>query len=264
MTTNKIAAIDVHAHLGRRRRGDNALLDELGSADAAKVIARANMANTRWTIVSCLTGLMPRYKTDVLTGNEEAHKAVEQNPGLLYWAIVNPLETSTFEQAQRMLKNPKCVGIKFHPEEHGYKIKQQGRAIFEFAARHQVIILTHSGHENSMPEDFVSFANDFPEVTLIAAHIGCTCDGDPTHQIRAIQASKHGNIYSDTSSSQNILPGLLEHAVKEIGPERILYGTDSPLYFAPMQRARINHAEISDQAKRLILHDNAAVMFDLD
>jgi len=189
---------------------------------------------------------------------------VEQTSGLLYWVIVNPLEKPTFEQAQQMLTNPKCMGIKIHPEEHGYQIKQQGGAIFEFAARHQAIILTHSGHENSMPEDFVTFANNFPEVTLIAAHVGCTCDDDPTHQIRAIQASKHGNIYSDTSSIQNILPGLLEYAVREVGAEQILYGTDSPLYFAPMQRARINHAEISDQAKRLILHDNAAAIFDLD
>ena len=52
----------------------------------------------------------------------------------------------------------------------------RGRAIFEFAAEHRAIILTHSGEENSLPEDFVPFANDYPEVRLILAHIGCTIE----------------------------------------------------------------------------------------
>jgi uncharacterized protein len=42
-----------------------------------------------------------------------------------------------------------------------------------------------------------------------------------------------------------------------VGADHILYGTDSPLYFAPMQRARIEHAEMPDEAKRSILRDNA-------
>ena len=80
------------------------------------------------------------------------------------------------------------------------------------------------------------------------------------HAIKAIQAGKHGNVFTDTSSSTNISPGQIEFAVQEVGPERILYGTDSPLYFAPMHRTRIELAEISDEAKRLILHDNAAAL----
>ena len=59
------------------------------------------------------------------------------------------------------------------------------------------------------------------------------------------------------------MSSLIEWAVKEIGAEHILYGTDSPLYFAPMQRARIDNAGISDREKRLILHDNAAAIFGL-
>ena len=70
-------------------------------------------------------------------------------------------------------------------------------------------------------------------------------------------------MYVDTSSSKNIIPGLLEWAVQEIGAGRILYGTDSPLYFAPMQRARIEHAEIDKAAKRRILHDNATELLAL-
>jgi len=40
---------------------------------------------------------------------------------------------------------------------------------------------------------------------------------------------------------------LIEWAVSEVGAQHILYGTDSPLYFAPMQRARVDNADISDK-----------------
>jgi predicted TIM-barrel fold metal-dependent hydrolase len=45
--------------------------------------------------------------------------------------------------------------------------------------------------------------------------------------------------------------------VAEIGADRILFGSDTPLYFTAMQRTRIDQAELSDHEKRLILRDNA-------
>jgi hypothetical protein len=93
------------------------------------------------------------------------------------------------------------------------------------------------------------------------AHIGCTIDEDPGHQVHAMQQSKHGNVFADTSSAQSIVNGLIEWAVAEVGSERILYGTDTPLYSAPMQRSRIDRAEISDADKQCILRDNAMKLF---
>ena len=112
-----------------------------------------------------------------------------------------------------------------------------------------------------MPADLVAFANELPEISLILAHLGNGFDGDPTYQVRGIQGSKHGNVFVDTSSSKSIMSGLIEWAVKEVGSERILFGTDTPLYFAPMQRARIDHAAISDVDKQRILSDNATKLF---
>ncbi|MFH1007218.1 MAG: amidohydrolase family protein, partial [Candidatus Latescibacterota bacterium] len=133
----------------------------------------------------------------------------------------------------------------------------------EFAARHGAIVQSHSGEENSLPLDLVAWANEFPEVTLIISHLGCGWNEDPTLQVRAIQESKHNNVYTDTSSAKSITANLLEWAVGEIGSDRILYGTDTPLYFAPMHRARIDYAGISDQDKRSILSDNAVRLFNL-
>lgn len=259
-----LQAVDVHAHYGIYNRGVSRLVDEFMTGDAETVVARARECNTMWTVVSPLLALLPRFHGDAVAGNEEAVQVVSQTDGLLQWVVINPLQTESYAQAARMLALPRCVGIKIHPEEHGYPITQHGRALFEFAARHRAVVLTHSGEQNSLPADFVPLTHDFPEVNLILAHLGHGWDGDPSHQVRAIQANKHDNMYVDTSSSNSIMPGLIEWAVREVGADRLLYGTDTPLYFAPMQRARIDHAKIRDEEKRLILSGNAMKLLDLD
>ena len=260
MSSEKIQAIDVHAHFGKYF-GNSEIVNKLMSADADIVVQRARLANTKLTIVSPLEALMPRLNGDPVSGNVNAARIVAKTDGLLQWVVLDPTKPQTYEQAEQMLKQPKCVGIKIHPEEHGYPVTEYGIDIFEFAAKHHAIVQSHSGEEKSLPEDLVKLADDFPEMMLIISHLGCGWDGDMTHQVRAIQASKHGNLFTDTSSAKSITSNLIEWAVGEIGVERILYGTDSPLYFAPMQRARIDNADISDEDKRLILHDNAIRLF---
>jgi len=258
MSVESIQAIDVHAHFGEHAREDtHPLVNEWFSADAETVARRAARTNVCLSVVSPIAGLLPRLHGDPVAANLMASRAVSETKGLLQWVIIDPLKPETFKQAEEILPLPHCAGIKIHPEEHGYPIREHGRAIFDFAARYQALVQTHSGEANSMPEDCVPFMDDFPDVRLIVAHLGHTCDEDPTHQVRAIQRSKHGNIYADTSSAQSIKPGLIEWAVREVGAERILFGSDSPLYSVSMQRARIDRAEISDHDRRLILRENA-------
>ena len=260
-------AIDVHAHYGRYRRDEaTPLLERCMGGDAATVTARARAANTTHTVVSPLLGLMPRGRADAHAGNEETARVVEQTPGLLQWVVVDPGDPRTYDQARRMLQTPHCVGIKIHPEEHGYPIAEHGREIFKFAADLGAVIQTHSGEPNSQPMDFTPFADELPEVQLILSHLGNSgATGTALDlQVRAIQASRHGNVFTDTSSFRSILPGLIEWAVGEIGAERVLYGTDSPLYFAPSQRARIDHAELTDRQKGLILRENARRLLRID
>jgi uncharacterized protein len=60
------------------------------------------------------------------------------------------------------------------------------------------------------------------------------------------------------------MPHLFEMAVKTIGSERILFGTDFPCYFSPMQRARIDHANIDEKDKYNILRGNAMKLFAMN
>lgn len=265
MSTRDIQAIDVHAHYGTYfRRELPELTNRFASGDAETVAQRAKDNNVEWTVVSPLLGLLPRGESDATVGNDEASRLVPETDGLLQWVIIDPLRPATYEQAEHALAQPHCVGIKIHPEEHVYPITEHGRAIFEFAAKHDALILTHSGHENSLPADIVPFANDHPNVRVILAHIGCSCGADRTLQVRGIQESRHGNVYADSSSAMSIAPGLIEWAVDEVGVDRILFGTDTPLYSTSMQRARIDKAELIDDKKRMILRDNAIALLGLD
>jgi len=188
---------------------------------------------------------------------------IPETDGLLQWVIIDPERPQTFEQADQMLAHPRCVGIKIHPEEHVYSIREHGRAIFEFASRHDAVVLTHSGHEHSLPGDIVPFADDHPNVKVILAHIGCSSGADRTLQVRGVAQSRRGNVYADTSSAMSLAPGLIEWAVREIGAERVLFGTDTPGYETVMQRVRIDEAELGDNEKRMILRENAASLLEL-
>jgi predicted TIM-barrel fold metal-dependent hydrolase len=179
--------------------------------------------------------------------------------------IVNPLQPETYDQARRMLKAPWCVGIKVHPEEHSYRISDHGDALFAFFEETGVPVKAHSGCPNSLPADFVPFANRFPGARVMLAHLGNGngAGGAVDLQVRAVQVARHGNLWIDTSSARSILPHLVEWAVQEVGAERLLFGSDTPLYHVALQRERIECAEISDSAKRLILRDNAVSLFQL-
>ncbi len=263
MSVQSVQAIDVHGHYGKYDRGSPDVVNDFMTGDADVVVRRARQANTRLTIVSPLRALLPRFHGDPVAGNDEAAEVVARTEGLLQWVVIHPGVPRTYEQADAMLKQPKCVGIKVHPEEHGYPVAEKGNAIFEFAAARRAVILGHSSEQNSLAADYVRLANAFPEVRLILAHLGCGWDGDLTHQVRAIQQSRHGNVFTDTSSARSITPNLVEWAVRQVGADRILYGTDTPLYSAPMQRARIDHADLGDADKRLILCENAARLLAL-
>ena len=257
--STNIWAIDVHAHYGSCFRDEfTDLENRFKTGDAGTIVDRARRAKTELTVVSPLSGLFPRGRADAVAGNEEAARVVSEVEGLLQWVIVNPLQRETYDQAEHMLRLPKCVGIKIHPEEHRYPITEHGDALFEFAAQHGAVVLAHSGDEFSMPMDFVPFADTYPEVRMILAHLGNggQASGDPAHQVRAIQASKHDNVFTDTSSGRSLLPGLMEWAVQQVGADRVLFGTDTPLYFAASQRARIDQADLPESAKRMILRDN--------
>ena len=102
-------------------------------------------------------------------------------------------------------------------------------------------------------EDIAALAGRFPKVTIVAAHLR-------PNGLRGIwEVREHTNVHFDTSGGQPI-SGVIEAAVRLLGAERVLYGSDA--YYPSgrdysAQKACIEAARISDRAKERILGLNA-------
>lgn len=190
-------------------------------------------------------------RADAAQANEDMFQLVQDIPNLYQWVVIDPQNERTFEQADRMLKSEKCVGIKIHPRIHGYSLKDYAEKIFSFAEKRSAIVQIHP----DWSADYVAYADAFPNMTIILAHLG------GKRHIDAIKNAKHRNIYADTSGKASLKNTLIEYAVSQVGSDRILFGTDT--YAAGAQRGRIEYALISEQDKENIFIHNAKKLFGL-
>jgi hypothetical protein len=101
----------------------------------------------------------------------------------------------------------------------------------------------------STPADLAELARRHPDASLICAHTGA----DWERGIRAIRGAK--NIWAEVCGSDPTA-GMVEMAVRELGAERVIYGSDFPGRSFASQLAKVYSADIPEPARRLILGDN--------
>lgn len=257
--TCQISAIDIHSHVGPAH---GSMPDDcIENGSVPYLLRTMELANITISVNSSRYALMPRGSGYCVEGNRQMVDLAEQYAKVYFWVIIDPHETETFAQAADLLQHPKALGVKIHPEEHEYSLLELGDKLFAFAAKHHAPLLGHSGAECCVPEIYSFFAEQYPEIPVIAAHLGSSFDADPNHHIRSILNNQTGNLYTDTSSIRSMLSNLLEYAVGMIGADHILFGTDSSNYFSPCQRVRIDGAAISRFDKYQILRGNALKLF---
>ena len=103
-------------------------------------------------------------------------------------------------------------------------------------------------HE-STPDDMAALAARHPRAKFIFGHTG----GDWEYGIMAVRP--YPNVYADLAGGAPTT-GLTELAVAELGPERVLYGSDAPGRSFASQLAKVQGADISGDDKKLILGRN--------
>jgi predicted TIM-barrel fold metal-dependent hydrolase len=128
--------------------------------------------------------------------------------------------------------------------------------IVDRAVQLNVPILQHTwlnsegnGPGESTPHDVVELARRHPRAKLICGHTG----GNWELGIRIIRDAK--NVYADIAGSDPT-SGFVEMAVRELGAERVIYGSDVGGRSFASQIAKVLGAEIPDPAKELILSGN--------
>jgi predicted TIM-barrel fold metal-dependent hydrolase len=117
----------------------------------------------------------------------------------------------------------------------------------------------HSGSEISHPLGIGALARRFPEVPVIMDHMGYrewTAD--------AVEVARDNpNVYLGTTIAA-VEPVVIERALRELGPERIVYGSNWPNLYSDLAVEAIRRARFGQEAEELILGGNLARLLRLD
>ena len=151
----------------------------------------------------------------------------------------------------------------------------------------------------NQPRDMVAVSRQFPDMQFVVYHAGWTpnhAEGpyDPAHPVGIDSLLKalddyhvppSSNVWADVASAWRVLladPTQAAHAlgklVKRLGPDRVLWGTDSVWYGPPQTQImafrafeisaefqdRYGYPELSRAVKERVLGLNAAELFGLD
>lgn len=104
-------------------------------------------------------------------------------------------------------------------------------------------------HSESTPAELAEVAARFPEQTFVCAHAG----GEWERGIRAVRDST--NILVETSGF-DATAGFIEMAVRELGAERIVFGSHLPTRSLGTELSKVIGARISEEDKRKIFGAN--------
>lgn len=101
----------------------------------------------------------------------------------------------------------------------------------------------------STPSELAELAARFPQQNFLCAHAG----GEWQRGIRAVRDSP--NILVETSGF-DATAGFIEMAVRELGPERIVFGSHLPSRSLGTELGKVSGANITAGDKRMILGEN--------
>jgi predicted TIM-barrel fold metal-dependent hydrolase len=155
------------------------------------------------------------------------------HPRLIPLGTVHPDHPAWEAELDRLERNG-IRGLKIHPDLTGIALDSSRWDSLWEAAQGRFSIMVHMGPVReagttlSRPRDLAMVLKRFPDLTVIAAHLGGLYLWEET---LAHLAGR--NVYMDTSCCPGVIPdSAFEAILKRHDPERILFGSDYPL-FAP-------------------------------
>jgi predicted TIM-barrel fold metal-dependent hydrolase len=172
--------------------------------------------------------------------NRMLGEAVRKHSGrIIGLAGIDPRRPEATDMARVCLEEYGLRGIKYHPD-HGFDpAGPESYKVLEVLAKNKGILLSHTSP--IMPHGRCKFAEpmmlsdiavDFPEINVIAAHMGGYINWRSWAALAACQSPMHGDLAVwDTLAFKNyeLFCRELRTVIDMIGPTKILFGSDAPV-----------------------------------
>jgi hypothetical protein len=188
--------------------------------------------------------------------NDEVLRAVRHFPERAFgFVYLNPKRTqASLDELNRCVRDGPMVGVKLWVAQRCNALELD--PIIARATELKAPVLQHTWLKvagnlpgESTPLDLTELAARHPQAMLVCGHTG----GDWEVGIRAIRP--HRNVYADLGGGDPTA-GLTEMAVRELGAERVLYGSDAGGRSFASQLAKVHGADLPESARRQILAEN--------
>ena len=202
--------------------------------------------------------LMPRIETR--PDNALVIDAATRSDRVIPCACVNPnLGQEALDEFERAVRDGGMQGLKLMAPRHGYQISGPVcDPLMEMARSLGIPVTIHSEDTPAHPLEIAELAKRHPEVPIIMDHMGHRYWVD-----QALQAARAcENIYLGTTIA-SFEPLIIARAAAEVGPEKIVFGSNAPSAYPDLAMQSIRRARLGDRTEELIFGENLARIYKL-
>lgn len=242
----KIPVIDCHAHAGIARLSGTKddLTDPWNTVgDPEMILQHAKEAGIDQTVI------FPIYNTTYEKANEEIAQICRRHPGRFIGFADHSPATEAGRIHSLLLREYHELGVRGVGEME----EEPTPELLDVAKELKIPVLIHPPHEHVAP--FNDFVPSYPDVNFIVAHLGSSGSEDFEEHLAAINlAKRYPNVYLDTSNV--VITRYLEIAVEEVGPRKILFGSDEPESDCRLEIFKIRNLRLPKKHEEMILGGN--------
>ena len=153
-------------------------------------------------------------------------------------------------------------GVKLHPDIQAFKLDDyRCLKIYEICEEKGLPLLIHTGdyrYDFSNPNRMLPILDIYTNLIIVGAHLG----GWSIYDEAAEKYKKYKNFYVDCSSSFHYLkPEKAKEIIRTYGAERVLFGTDYPMWEAKDELEYFFSLGLEEWEIRCILNMNAKKIF---
>lgn len=229
---------DMHAHYGRW------YAYPMYGGEADDLVAEMDRAGVARMVVAHEACMGPESRY----GNDVVLDAARRYPGrILGYACCSAASEETGVDEVRRALDAGLVGVKLHTGAGHPYTHERYRPVWALADARGLPVLLHTWADLDKYEHLFEA---YPRAQILLGHAGVK---DPDQYVAC--ARRHANVWLDITYSAAPY-GVVETFVREVGAQRVLFGSDAPWMSVQQQLGRVLFADVSDADKRTILVDN--------